>query len=462
MKLLEYLHDRTERWSEVFAQDRSLQRAKTLGFGLLCGVGRRTLTRSIGFHGKTNQDWSADYKVFSRSEWDSRELFDPILEEAIDHHDLKRIVASMDDTKVWRTGQKVPQTQWHRDPLGPAFATNLRWGHRFLSASLVLPLYEHNPEASSRCVPIRFEMAPVVKKPGSKATPEEMTQYRALKCGQNLSRQFNQMADELREQLNRTGHADKQLVIVGDGSFCNRTVFGEQWNQKNIALVTRCRKDLALCYPAKDGRRFYDPQKFTPEQVRTDDARAPWQKASVFHGGCYRDVRYKELPQIHWQRGARKRPVRLLVVAPVGYRTTKKGRIYYRQPAYLLTSDLKTPAAILLQDYFDRWGIEINHRDQKEVLGLGQAQVWNQNSVSKVPALLVAMYSWLLLGGIHCYGTGRTADYLPLPKWRKRAKQPSCMDLVALLRTQIAQAITPFPTAAAPPSMASMVQSAAA
>ena len=44
---------------------------------------------------------------------------------------------------------------------------------------------------------------------------------------------------------------------------------------------------------------------------------------------------------------------------------------------------------------------------------MGQAQAWNQHSVSKVPALLVAMYSWLLLAGLHCYATTRTQHYDP-------------------------------------------------
>jgi hypothetical protein len=126
---------------------------------------------------------------------------------------------------------------------------------------------------------------------------------------------------------------------------------------------------------------------------------AKWQTAKIFHGGCYREVRYKERTKIYWQGGAKKRVVRLLVVAPVGYRTSKNGRQYYRQPAYLLTTDLTTPAAVLLQDYFDRWGIEVNHRDEKEILGVGEAQVWNEKSVTKVPTLLVSMYSWLLLTG---------------------------------------------------------------
>lgn len=463
MSLLGYLQEQMQKWAPVFAQERSLQRAVTLGFGLLCGVGRRTVTRAIGFHGKEDQDWSADYKLFSRSRWKPRELFAPVMEAAIQSQELERIVVSVDDTKVWRTGQQVPQTQWHRDPLGPPFQTNLRWGHRFLAASVVLPLYEKDPESSSRCVPVRFEIAPVVKKPGRKAGEEILAEYRRQQKARNLSRQFVALGLELRESLNASGHVAKRLVLVGDGAFANRTVFGQDWQSANVSLVTRCRKDLALCRRANQpGPRFYDRAKFTPEQVRQQDGLAPWQTASIFHGGCFREVRFKELSSIYWQRGAGKQPVRLLVVAPLGYRTTKNGRTYYRQPAYLLTTDLQTPAGQLLQDYFDRWGIEVNHRDLKQILGLGDAQVWNEHSVSKVPALLVAMYGWLLLAGLHCYGAKRTADYLPLPKWRKAAKRPSTQDLVTLLRRQIADHTIPFPTAAAPPSSASMLLSAAA
>lgn len=54
---------------------------------------------------------------------------------------------------------------------------------------------------------------------------------------------------------------------------------------------------------------------------------------------------YKELTRIYWQGGAKKREVRLFVLAPVGYRTSKNGRKYYRQSAYLLTTDRSASAA---------------------------------------------------------------------------------------------------------------------
>jgi hypothetical protein len=328
---------------------------------------------------------------------------------------------------------------------------------------VVLPLYAQDGESSARTIPVRWELAPVVKKPGLRATDEHREAYRAEKKKTNLSVQFVGLVQEVRERLNLTGHPDKPLCVVADGSFSNRTVYAQDWTAQNVAVVTRARKDIVLCGRAPGrGPRFYGKTKFTPEQVRRRSSLAKWQKARIFHGGSYREVRYKELSKVYWQGGARQRPVRLLVVEPVGYRTTKNGRKYYRQPAYLLTSDLTTAAEVLLQAYFDRWGIEVNHRDEKEILGVGEAQVWNPQSVRKVPAFLVAMYSWLLLAGLECYGSKRTEHYEPLPKWRRKAKRPSCLDLVTLLRRQLAEQPKKFPTAQDLPSYETMVRAAAA
>ena len=119
----------------------------------------------------------------------------------------------------------------------------------------------------------------------------------------------------------------------------------EDWTALNVSLVVRCRKDIVLCKRAPGrGPRFYGTTKFTPEEVRRRSSRGQWQKALIFHGGCYREVRYKEVLKVYWQGGSKRREVRLLVVAPVGYRTTKKGRTYYHKPAYLLTTDLTTSA----------------------------------------------------------------------------------------------------------------------
>jgi hypothetical protein len=52
----------------------------------------------------------------------------------------------------------------------------------------------------------------------------------------------------------------------------------------------------------------------------------------------------------------------------------------------------------------------------------------------------VSVYALLLLAALEVYGTERTSDYLPLPKWRKRANRPSCSDIIAQLRREMDEA----------------------
>ena len=97
--------------------------------------------------------------------------------------------------------------------------------------------------------------------------------------------------------------------------------------------------------------------------------------------------------------------------------------------------------------YFDRWQIEVNHREEKDTLGVGQAQLGNVTSMPKQPVLAVAAYSALLLAPIRAFGAGRGQVYAKLPKWRRRARRPSCLDLIALLRIEMAeqpQLLEPF------------------
>src|SRR5262249_23382030 len=141
--------------------------------------------------------------------------------------------------------------------------------------------------------------------------------------------------------------------------------------------------------------------------------------------------------EVLWKRGAGTLSLRLIVIAPVPYKLSKNSRLNYREPAYFLTTDLKSPAKLLVQACFDRWQIEVNHRDQKDLLGVGQAQVRSELSVPRHPALAVASYSLLLLAALKRFGPGRTNDYLQHPKWRKQpSKRASFLDIISKLRSE--------------------------
>ena len=313
--LLENLLHLLEGWAPAFRQKRTYERAIALALGLLCGLGRRTVTRAIGFNNRQHLDWSADYKLFNRSRWDAGALFDPIMHSAVGKYCSKQIVVGLDDTGIKRSGKKIKSARWLRDPLSPPFHTNLMWGQRFLQASLLTPLYDLDAESSPRGLPIRFQEVTPLRKPGKKATTEQKAAYRAAKKTHNLSRAFVDMLVDLRQGFDSHGFADKELIAVGDGSFCNKTTFRQPLDR--TILITRARKDLRLCFPYQgQGRRYYATELFSPELVYKDST-IPWKETKIFHGSKYRRIRFKEVSQLLWRRGGGRRLLRLFVVAPV-------------------------------------------------------------------------------------------------------------------------------------------------
>ncbi len=436
MTLLAAFLETVQAWAEVFPQRRSFERAIRQALGGLVCLGRRTISRIIWTNGGQELGWAPEYLLHSRCQWDPQHLFSPILQRALPWCSGNYIGVAVDDTRLHKTGRRIRQAFFQRDPLSPPFHVNLMLGLRFLQASLLVPLHKHS-QVSTRALPIRFQEASRVQKPGRKASAEEWKQYRIAARQHNLSQQFVTAVPPLRQTFNLCGAVSKTLLLAVDGSFCNRTVFA--LGVTGVEIIARARKDAVLCLHAPLGsRRFYDRNKFTPEQVR-QDASIPWNETKLFYGGKRRRVRYKLLSDLYWQGGARKRALRLLVVAPTPYRKRKSGRRYYRQPAYLLTTDLKGQAPMLLQTYLDRWQIEVNHREEKDTLGVGQAQLWNDISVPKQPVLAVASYSALLLASLLAFGAERGSAYAELPRWRRNARRPSCLDLITLLRKEMTE-----------------------
>jgi hypothetical protein len=423
----------TAQWRSVFIQRRLLLRAQRQALGALLVLGRATLARILWTNGREQHSWSAEYFLHSRAQWEPQALFAPLFKEGLSWCPGRLVGVAVDDTWVRKTDRAIPHVAYHRDPLSPPFHTNLVLGLRFLQSSLLLPLHRGG-EFSARAIPIRFEAVPTVKKPGKRADSQAWEQYHADRKRLNLSQRFVATSKQLRTALDQAGGQAKMLVLAGDGSFCNRTTLGEI--PQRTQLIVRTRKDARLCLPAAPGtRRIYAADKFTPAQVRQDQT-IPWHATKIFYGGRQRKIRYKSLAHVLWQRGGRTRPLRLFVIAPTPYRKRQAARWYYRDPAYLLCTDRTSSPRRLLQIYFDRWQIEVNHREEKDTLGVGQAQLWNPAGVPKQPALVVAAYSALMLAALKTYGPERGQAYAALPKWRRHAKRPSCLDLMTLLRKE--------------------------
>lgn len=441
MTLLDVFLRITKPWYLTFPQMRSFNRAIRLALSIFTTLGRKTISRAIATSGRDQVDWTADYRFFSRCRWSPCQLFRPILKEAIELIDEDFITVGYDDTLVKKTGKKIKGAGWARDPLGPPFCSNFVWGMRYLQSSILLPLY-NKEDTSCRAIPVQFEQLPKLKKPRWNAPPEKHAEYQELIKKYNSSTTFVKNVRYLRYELDQAGAKDKLLIVVVDGSYCNQTCLTT--NIERTVVVGRTRKNARLYFrdynppkPKRGKMRFYLPESFTPEQVRQDQA-VPYNQSQIHYGGKWRDVKYKDIHDVYWKYGTKTLPLRLIVIAPTPYRRDGKGKLRYRDAAYLLTTDHDSDVEILIQKYFDRWQIEVNFQEEKRDMGLGQAQVWSEESIPKAPAFLVASYSAMILAAVILYGGNRSEDFELLPKWRKNSRRPSCLDIMIRLRFEIA------------------------
>lgn len=421
-------------WKGVFASKCSHKNAVDFALDYICcDQSPRTIAAVLASSGRQNDNWSPFYELFSRCDWDTDEIFRPVLNSALTYlPDDRWIPCILDDTGLGRTGKKIPCAQWMRDPMSPPFRPNLMYGLRFVQCSILLQ-HDRFRETGPRAYPVRFTSAPVVKKPGKKASQDERRSYREEKKNRNLSRYGVQAIGSVRHECDRTSFAHRKLLVATDGSYCNRTVFTA--DLVNTAIIARARKNTRLCLRAPRGTsRYYSQDKFTPEQAR-QDPNVPWRKCRVYLDGKYRLVRYKRIDHVLWQSGAKKKPLTLFVIAPVPYRQSPRGKLNYRDPAYLLCTDPSVGSVMAIRTYFARNEIEVNHRDEKSLMHVEDAQVWNPSSVHRYPTFAVACYSIMLMTSLICFGPTRTKDYPPSPKWRNRiSKRPSCRDIIKLFQ----------------------------
>jgi len=275
--ILERLLEMFSDWSRIFPSSRTHQRAVSLVLGSYMNSQRKTITNAIVGSGREQQDWSADYKLFSRALWESENLFEPVQKFWIEDH-LQRgwahqpLISAIDTTNAKKTGRKIPHTQRYRDPMSPPFHVNLQWGQRFLQISGLIPSRSIE-KGSSRGIPMMLRCCPRPQKPGRKASVEEVKEYEAALERHKLSRVTVAEVRNHRERLDRLGGKDQVLLMVGDGAFANKEIYAPDWDR--VVWLCRTRKDMALYYPWCEGE---GGRKRWLRHFR--DVSAPWLESS--------------------------------------------------------------------------------------------------------------------------------------------------------------------------------------
>jgi hypothetical protein len=415
----------------AFRQERPYQRVTGLVLGWLLVFERHTLTRVLAALGLVDADWSGFYRLLGRPRFAYDRLTRCLLRQT-----LVLAVASapylvaLDGVVIPRHSKTMPGTGWLLAPQTAPFRRGLRRGQRFVDCCwLPLP----NAAGYSRAVPLRWDPAfPPKAVPAKGVTPR--TEWEA-----GLAQ-----LSWLRAELDAAGRPDQRVLGITDASFGATRMW--QGLPDGVDLLTRCAKNRALFAlpparePGQKGRnRIYGEQARHPGDWLSE--RAGWSRTTVTVRGREIPVTYRvEGPYL--LKGAAQHPVFLLVVKGIEKRSPRHKR---RDPSFWLVSarqqadgawQLPYPATDLLAWAWQRWEIEVAHREQKTGFGVGEPQCWGPRSAVTAVQLAGWIYGVTVLAGLLTWGQGR-APTAPATRWWHGSGRWSLGQLWTALRGEV-------------------------
>jgi hypothetical protein len=390
---------------------------------LVC-FGRHTVTGLLRNQDRTQCDWTADYRLYSEDRFNEDRLFSQVRSQIEQLSDTPEapLIAAMDDSLLRKTGRKIHGSRYQRDPMSPPFHVNFVRGLRVLQISAAV---RQGSEGAARLIPIDFQHAALPAKPHKNASAEAHAAYEAERAKKNINLIGRDRLAHLRQQMDQSASAQRPLIVTIDGRFTNSTVLRNI--PERTTLIGRVRKDSVFHFapaaqPERGRKRKYGLRGPTPEELLKDQSHS-WQAVQAYAAGKRYDFKIKTLSPVFSPMDKGTHPLRVVVVEPVAYRNSKASKLERREPAFLICTNPDLPLSELLQIYLWRWDIEVNFRDEKTILGVGQAQVRTEASNQNAPALAVAAYALLLLAGIKVYGSEGRPAAINSPQWYQRKPQ---------------------------------------
>jgi hypothetical protein len=397
----------------AFGQARPAQRLTGLVVGWLLALERHTVTRVLAALGMVDADWSAFYRLLGTPRFDYDRLTRCLLGETLPLADAAQpYLVVLDGVLVPRHSRTMPGTGWALAPGTAPFKRGLQRAQRFVDLCW---LPQPTAAGDSRAVPLRWDPAfPPKAVPAAGVDPRTELEAGVAQLSW------------LRTALAAAGRPDQRLLAIADAGFGSKGMW--QGLPDGVDLLARCAKNRALFalptppVPGTRGRkRRYGAQAPHPADWLAE--RGGWSRATLAVRGRTIPVTYRaEGPYL--LDGVATRPLFLLVVTGIAKRSPRHKR---RNPAFWLVSarrgddgawGLPYPAEELLAWAWQRWEVEVAHREQKTGFGLGEPQCWGPRAAVTAVQLAGWIYGITVLAGLTAWGQGRAPTVPPTRWWR--------------------------------------------
>jgi len=324
-------------------------------------------------------------------------------------------VAVVDGGQIPRSSHRMAGTSWLKCPHTPSFKSGSHRAQRFLHLACLVPKTE---AGYSRALPLRLEPAFPEKAVPAEGFPPKKEWEAALEA-----------LVWLRKNLDEAERESQRVLVLGDGDF-SVAEFRARLPEEGIVLMSRCAKNRSLYElpglsgeqggrgrPRKYGRKAKKPSEWL-------EAVGGWHTSRLWVRGRRVPMRWRVEGPFVIEK-APERPVFLVVVKGIWWE--QAGRRRTRRPAYLLVSavsgedggwELPYAAEELLSWAWQRWEVEVCHREMKSSFGLGEAQCWGARSAVMSVRWGAWSYGVMVLVGLRAWGLGvGPACVRPAGRW---------------------------------------------
>lgn len=411
-ELLSTFFELLDKHKSCFNQQRVFERVRSLVIAELFTFGRHTITQLIMSLGLVSEDWSSWYRLFSQERFNEEDVNRIIVRECLSELGTEPLVVGFDGFHVPRSSHKMPGTNWAKPINTARFKPGIERAQRFLNLSWLTPMVS----GFSRAIPLRCLPIFPEKAVASRFAPRK--EWEGARDGLGW----------LRQEMERSGQADRYLFALGDASFDHLELWPALPANTGMMVRTKRNRVLFELPPPPTGKRgrpcSYGAQLSPPHQLLNQ--RKEFKTDTISIRSHKRTIRYRlvgpvlrdELPD---------HPLFLLIIG--GGKRPKQSRKERYKPDYFLISarfngeswQLPLPLSQLLAWIWQRWELEVAHRNLKTTLGLGDKQCWNINAAVSAVQWSAWVYALMLLSGHRAWGLNRGGA--PPGRWRKAPKR---------------------------------------
>lgn len=409
---------------KLFKQKRVFNRVLALVMAELFTFARHTVTQLLLALGLVEEDWSAWYRLFSAERFDAQRASEVMVQEMFGEVGGEEpFTIGVDGFHVPRSSQEMPGTGWMSAFHTARFRPGLQRGQRYVEGSWLTPL----ANGYSRAIPVRC-MAAFTQKSIPAAQPPKTEVEAGL-----------EIINWVRQQMDKGGRKEQWLMTLNDGNY-DTLEFWSGLPTNTIAVVRTARNRCLFQLPDETahGNCKYGPKAPAPREWL--QKRKGFNVKHVLVRGRQRRMRYRvEGPFV--RDGLADIPLWLIVVGG-GKRPPGSRRKQYK-PCFFLVSaiqvegawQLPLPVAELLVWLWQRWELELAHRQMKSNLGLGEKQCWHPKATVATVQWSVWVYSLLLLAGFRAWGN--VPGPSPPGRWRNAPRRWSFNTLWRGFRTEL-------------------------